>query len=81
MQAWSELDPHATGYIPALQLSMLLAQLEPPLGMHGDSGGAAAHIQAALMSTDIPMHGTQVGACPILAACMVAMQAKWLVEG
>ena len=35
-EAWSDLDPHATGFIPVMELKKLVSRLHPPLGM-GDN--------------------------------------------
>jgi len=57
VQVWSELDPHATHFIPAIQLSTLIQQLRPPLGVNGEQD-TRSKIQAIIMSVDIPIrHG------------------------
>lgn len=57
VQVWSELDPHATHFIPAIQLSTLIQQLRPPLGVNGEQD-ARSKIQAIIMTVDIPIrHG------------------------
>jgi hypothetical protein len=60
-QAWAELDPDATNYIPAVQLASLLAELDPPLGVRGEDGGRG-RLQGIIMRLDVPVHrGGRVG--------------------
>jgi hypothetical protein len=54
IQAWSELDPSASQYIPAVELSSLLRELPPPMGVRGEEG-EQAKIQSIIMSVDIPI--------------------------
>ncbi|KAF6257951.1 Ion transport protein-domain-containing protein [Scenedesmus sp. NREL 46B-D3] len=54
-RAWSELDPTASQYIPAVELSSLLRDLPPPMGVRGEEG-EQAKIQSIVMSVDIPIH-------------------------
>jgi hypothetical protein len=54
VQAWSELDPTASYYIPAVELSSLLRDLPPPMGVRGEEG-EQAKIQAIIMAVDIPI--------------------------
>jgi hypothetical protein len=59
-QAWAELDPHATNFIPAVKLASLIAELDPPLGVRGEDGGRA-QLQGIIMRLDVPVHsGGQV---------------------
>jgi hypothetical protein len=53
-EAWAELDPNATNYIPVLKLSQLVANLPPPLGCKGQQHQRAL-VQGVLVSTDIPI--------------------------
>eukprot|EP00803_Ostreobium_quekettii_P004182 evm.model.scf_87.7 EVM.evm.TU.scf_87.7 scf_87:110745-119200(-) len=59
VEVWSDLDPHATNYIPAVKLSTLLSELEPPLGVRGTAAGTA-EIQSIIMSVDIPNRNNKV---------------------
>ncbi len=59
LQVWSDLDPSASGFISALQLSTLLAEVAPPLGVRNE-GDTALKIQAVILSTDIPLHSDRV---------------------
>jgi hypothetical protein len=54
VQAWSERDPTASQYIPAVELSSLLRELPPPMGVRGEEG-EQAKIQSIIMSVDIPI--------------------------
>jgi hypothetical protein len=58
-QVWSELDPDATHFIPAIQLSTLIQELQPPLGVKGEEG-ARAKIQGIIMNVDIPIRDGKV---------------------
>jgi hypothetical protein len=53
-EAWADLDPGATNYIPVLKLSHLVASLPPPLGARGQAQ-LRAGVQAILVATDIPI--------------------------
>lgn len=58
LQVWSELDPHATHFIPAVQLSTLIQELRPPLGVKSEQGCTRAMVQGIIMHVDIPFrHG------------------------
>jgi hypothetical protein len=59
LQVWSELDPHASHFIPAIQLSSLIEELQPPLGVKGEAG-ARAKIQGIIMNVDIPIRDGKV---------------------
>lgn len=58
-QAWAELDPRATNFIPAVQLGTLICELDPPLGVRGEEG-VRAKLQSIIMSVDVPLHGSRV---------------------
>lgn len=60
VQVWSELDPQATHFIPAIQLSTLIQELLPPLGAKGEEG-ARTKVQAIIMAADIPVRNGKVG--------------------
>ena len=51
---WSELDPGATGWIPATDLAVLLAEMPPPLGVHGLENNRA-QLTRIIMAMDIPI--------------------------
>lgn len=69
VQVWSELDPLATHYIPALDLATLIRELAPPLGVQGEPG-QQGKIQGIIMSVDIPIHNSnQVGDDRMLLGC------------
>ena len=59
LQAWSEHDPCSTGYIPAASLSLLIMELEPPLGVRG-SNRPRLGILEIIMSMDIPNRDQKV---------------------
>jgi hypothetical protein len=59
LQAWAELDPQGTNYIPAIQLGTLISQLDPPVGVKGEEGGSSK-LQGIVMSIDIPIRNNQV---------------------
>ena len=54
-QVWTDLDPRATNFIPAVQLACLVAELDAPLGARGEPAGRAA-LQAIMLSVDVPVH-------------------------
>lgn len=62
VQAWSDLDPQATHYINAIQLTTLIQELLPPLGVKGEEG-ARAKVQAIIMHVDIPVRNGKVSVC------------------
>lgn len=62
LQVWSELDPHASHFIPAIQLSTLIEELQPPLGVKGELG-ARAKIQGIIMNVHIPIREGKVRFC------------------
>ena len=53
-EAWSDLDPHATGYIPVMELKKLVSRLHPPLGM-GDNAPERL-VYKRLIETNIPVN-------------------------
>jgi hypothetical protein len=59
VQVWSELDPQASCFIPAIQLSALIQELLPPLGVKGEQD-ARAKIQGIIMNVDIPIRNGKV---------------------
>lgn len=59
LQAWAELDPQATHYIPAMQLSSLICELSAPMGVK-DEEGAASKLQTIIMALDIPIRDGKV---------------------
>ncbi len=60
-QVWSELDPHASGFIRAPDLPLLIMELHPPLG-NRDTRSMAAGAQDIILSVDIPNRGNRVRA-------------------
>eukprot|EP00879_Flechtneria_rotunda_P021439 GHRR01022596.1.p1 GENE.GHRR01022596.1~~GHRR01022596.1.p1 ORF type:complete len:189 (+),score=60.61 GHRR01022596.1:1631-2197(+) len=61
VKVWSELDPYATHYIPAIELSTLIQELEPPMGVKGEAG-ERAKVQSIIMALDIPVRKIKVRA-------------------
>jgi len=55
-EVWSALDPHATYYIPASKLQLIVQELDPPLGIAGAGKRGKTDIQQIIMSVDIPNH-------------------------
>jgi len=55
-EVWSALDPHATYYIPASKLQLIVSELDPPLGIAGAGKRGKTDIQQIIMSVDIPNH-------------------------
>lgn len=60
LQAWSELDLGASGFIPAVELSSLLREVPAPLGVRGEADNAQAKLLFAVMSVDIPLRNNKV---------------------
>jgi len=58
-EQWSKLDPHATYYISAAELQVMVASLDPPMGTKG-SGTGKSEIQSIIMSVDIPNHNGKI---------------------
>jgi len=56
VEVWSQLDPHATYYISASKLQLIVSELEPPLGIGAGSKRGKTEIQQIIMSVDIPNH-------------------------
>lgn len=56
---WSELDPGASGFIPTIELSALILELDPPLGVRGLIEDPTA-VQKNIMSVDIPNRENRV---------------------
>lgn len=67
LQVWTELDPQATHFIPAIQLSTLLQELRPPLGVKGEED-SRAKIQGIVMNVDIPVRNGKVRPAKCAAA-------------
>jgi hypothetical protein len=80
-QVWSELDPRASHFMPAIQLSTLIQALAPPLGVRGEAAGRAK-VLGIIMSVDVPVRDGKVskrpplGAVHALGVCMLAQQAS-----
>eukprot|EP00198_Chlamydomonas_reinhardtii_P012138 XP_001701475.1 voltage-gated Ca2+ channel, alpha subunit [Chlamydomonas reinhardtii] len=55
VDAWSQVDNCATGYVHASKLPLIISHIEPPLGTRGQ-GNARAVTQAVIMSVDVPIH-------------------------
>ena len=53
-EAWSDLDPHATGFIAVMELKKLVSRLHPPLGM-GDNAPERL-VYKRLIETNIPVN-------------------------
>jgi hypothetical protein len=67
VQVWSELDPQASCFIQAIQLSTLIQELLPPLGVKGEQD-ARAKIQGIIMNVDIPVRNGKVQQASALLA-------------
>ena len=79
MQVWSELDPQATHFIPAIQLATLIQELRPPLGVKGEES-VRAKIQGIVMCVDIPVRNGKVWyGCDIarVGATDLSVRAQW----
>lgn len=69
MQVWTKLDPQATCFIPAIQLTTLIQDLLPPMGVKGEEG-ARAKIQGIIMNVDIPIRNGKVShGCTAMVVC------------
>lgn len=53
-QVWSELDPSASMYIPAVELSTVIRELRPPIGVRGEQA-EQEKLQNIIMAVDIPV--------------------------
>lgn len=82
---WSRLDPQASCFIPAIQLTTLIQELRPPMGVKGEEG-VRAKTQGIIMNVDITLrkgkaratgavcaHATR--SCVQTAACL-----RWHVQ-
>jgi hypothetical protein len=52
-QAWSQLDPRGSTFIPTAKLSKLLEMIDPPIGVAG-MPHPQLEVQSIIMSVDIP---------------------------
>jgi hypothetical protein len=71
---WSRLDPQACCYIPAIQLTTLIQELRPPLGVKGEVDGRTK-TQGIIMNVDIPLRKGKVRAGGALLC--VCVRAAW----
>jgi Ca2+-binding EF-hand superfamily protein len=54
VESWEEIDVNGSGYISAADLTSVLLQVSPPLGVKGVPH-ATARIQQMLQDADIPL--------------------------
>lgn len=59
VEAWSDLDPYASNYIPIMKLGHLLTSVPPPLGVKGQEDIRTKMINV-LMGVDIPLRNQKV---------------------
>ncbi len=63
-EAWADLDPHCSGYIPLSELTSLLMHMPAPLGVQGMDGRPAKNALGQVLTTSIPYR------CAITAAAL-----------
>lgn len=55
VEAWSEADSTASGFIPTSHLPNLVQEIDPPMGTKGEPNARSA-TQALIMAIDVPNH-------------------------
>lgn len=73
VEAWSTVDPAASGVAHAAQLPVVVMGVDPPMGTRGEPNARAA-TQAVIMSVDIPVRDNNTVRGP--GACLESLHAE-----